>query len=156
VDDGSAIDNHAVWRYGWERDNRDNFRCQNEDPPNIAQRCAILFPRHYDEDCKGKRTPECTANKWIVENIPNGEYEATIGVRHNTAAFILDMQVNGSVVFNSKNVEIKGKDGKDGAWTESSVKFVVANKKVVITDDCSENCKFSWSRITTFSLKELG
>ncbi len=42
VDDGSAIDDHAVWRYGWERDNRDNFRCQNEDPPNIAQRCAIL------------------------------------------------------------------------------------------------------------------
>lgn len=92
--------------------------------PSDASFCSkfnFSFPRHYDVDCKGKRTPECTANKWIVENIPNGEYEATIGVRHNTAAFILDMQVNGAIVFNSKNVEIKGKDGKNGAWTESSV-----------------------------------
>jgi len=35
------------------------------------------------------------------------------------------------------------------------VKFVVSNKKVILTDECSSNCKYSWSRITTFSLKEL-
>jgi hypothetical protein len=60
------------------------------------------FPRRYDESCVGKKTEECTPNRWIMENIPNGEYEATIGVRHNTAAFILDMQVNGATIFDHK------------------------------------------------------
>jgi hypothetical protein len=66
------------------------------------------------------------------------------------------MQVNGAAVFTNKKVEMKGKDGKNGAWTESSIvillkkKFVVSNGKIVVTDDCSENCEYSWARITTF------
>lgn len=60
-----------------------------------------------------------------MEDIPNGEYEATVGVRHNTSAFILDMQVNGASVFDHKQVNIKGKDGKNGAWTESSVVILI-------------------------------
>jgi len=60
------------------------------------------------------------------------------------------MQVNGAAVFTNKKVEMKGKDGKNGAWTESSTKFVVSNGKIVVTDDCSENCEYSWARITTF------
>ena len=36
VDDGSAIHNNGNWRYGWERDNRKNFRCLNLEPPNIG------------------------------------------------------------------------------------------------------------------------
>jgi hypothetical protein len=62
------------------------------------------FPRRYDEKCKGKTTPDCTPNRWIIENIPNGEYEASVGVRHNNAAFTLDMQVNGSPVYNNLSV----------------------------------------------------
>ena len=62
------------------------------------------FPRRYDEKCKYSKNLECKPNKWIMENIPNGEYMATIGVRHNTAAFVLDMQVNGVSVFESYSV----------------------------------------------------
>lgn len=79
------------------------------------------FPRRYDKKCKGKKSDDCTPNRWIMENIPNGKYEATVGVRHNNAAFILDMQVNGIPVFTAKSVPQKGKDGKNGVWTESDV-----------------------------------
>jgi len=40
-----------------------------------------------------------------MENVPNGEYEATVGVRHNNAAFQLDMQVNGTPVFSNRMVK---------------------------------------------------
>jgi hypothetical protein len=63
------------------------------------------FPRRYDEKCKGKTTPDCTPNRWIIEKIPIGEYEASVGVRHNNAAFNLDMQVNGSPVYNNLSVQ---------------------------------------------------
>ena len=49
------------------------------------------FPNRYSEKCNGKKTPECSENKWILENVPNGEFLVTIGVRHNTAAFTLDL-----------------------------------------------------------------
>jgi len=35
------------------------------------------------------------------------------------------------------------------------VKIKVTNKKVVITDDCSGECKYTWTRITTFGLVAL-
>lgn len=43
MDDGSAVQNKGALRFGWERDNRENFRCQNEDPPNIGQKCCLLY-----------------------------------------------------------------------------------------------------------------
>ncbi len=52
-----------------------------------------------------------------MEKVPNGEYEATVGVRHNSATFFLDMQVNGVSIFKNKKVAQKGKNGKNGVWT---------------------------------------
>ena len=63
------------------------------------------FPNRYSEKCNGKKTPECSANKWILENVPNGEFLIKIGVRHNTAAFTLDLQVNGKSVFANRMVK---------------------------------------------------
>lgn len=89
-----------------------------------------------------------------MKNIKNGPYTATIGVRHNSAAFQLDMQVNGVSIFKNKWVIQKGKDHKNGSWTEASVAITVSNGEVQVTDNCETNCDFSWSRITTFSIIE--
>lgn len=35
------------------------------------------------------------------------------------------------------------------------MKIKVTNKKVVITDDCSGECKYTWTRITTFGLVQM-
>jgi hypothetical protein len=36
-------------------------------------------------------SPLCTPNKWILEDVPEGDYIGKIGIRHNTAGFKVDM-----------------------------------------------------------------